>query len=56
MANVGDAGGKFVAPTDAAVTAFLAQAKMTGTGDDLALKFDYSGTDGTAYPVDSGDL
>ena len=51
VASVGDAGGKFVQPTDAAVTAFLGQAKVTGTGDDLALTFDYSGTDGTAYPV-----
>jgi phosphate transport system substrate-binding protein len=51
VANVGDAGGKFVAPTGATVTAFLAKATVAGTGDDLALKFDYSGADGSAYPV-----
>jgi phosphate transport system substrate-binding protein len=51
VANVGDAGGKFVAPTGTTVAAFLAKAAIAGTGDDLALKFDYSGTDGSAYPV-----
>ena len=51
VANVGDAGGKFVAPTGTTVAAFLAKAAIAGTGDDLALKFDYSGSDGSAYPV-----
>jgi phosphate transport system substrate-binding protein len=51
VAKVGDAGGKFVAPTGDTVTAFLAKATVAGTGDDLALKFDYSGSDGSAYPV-----
>jgi phosphate transport system substrate-binding protein len=51
VANVGDAGGKFVAPTGTTVAAFLDKATIAGTGDDLALKFDYSGSDGSAYPV-----
>ena len=51
VANVGDAGGKFVAPTGTTVAAFLAKAAVAGTGSDLALKFDYSGSDGSAYPV-----
>lgn len=51
VANVGDAGGKFVAPTQTTVAAFLDKATVAGTGDDLALKFDYTTDDGTAYPV-----
>jgi phosphate transport system substrate-binding protein len=51
VAKVGDAGGKFVAPTGDTVAAFLTKATVAGTGDDLALKFDYSGSDGSAYPV-----
>jgi phosphate transport system substrate-binding protein len=51
VAKVGDAGGKFVALTPATVTAFIGKATIAGTGDDLALKFDYSTADGTAYPV-----
>ncbi len=51
IAKVGDAGGKFVEDTAANVTAFLAKATVAGTGDDLALKFDYTTADGTAYPI-----
>jgi phosphate transport system substrate-binding protein len=51
VARVGDAGGKFVAPTNANVTAFVGKANVVGKGDDLALQFDYSGSDGSAYPV-----
>lgn len=51
IAKVGDAGGKFVEDTAANVTAFLAKATVAGTGDDLALKFDYTTSDGSAYPI-----
>jgi phosphate transport system substrate-binding protein len=51
VAKVGDAGGKFVTLNGANVTAFLSKATVAGTGDDLALKFDYTSSDGTAYPV-----
>jgi phosphate transport system substrate-binding protein len=51
VAKVGDAGGKFVAPTGNTVAAFLTKASVAGTGDDLKLKFDYSSSDGSAYPV-----
>ncbi len=51
VAKVGDAGGKFVELTSDNVTAFLAKAKVSGSGDDLALTFDYSSADGTEYPV-----
>jgi phosphate transport system substrate-binding protein len=51
VAKVGDAGGKFVEDTGANVTAFLAKATVAGTGSDLALKFDYTTSDGSAYPI-----
>ena len=51
IAKVGDAGGKFVEDTAANVTAFISKATVAGTGDDLALKFDYTSSDGTAYPI-----
>jgi phosphate transport system substrate-binding protein len=51
VANVGDAGGKFVAPTDDKVSTFLGKATVVGKGDDLPLKFDYSTADGSAYPI-----
>jgi phosphate transport system substrate-binding protein len=51
IAKVGDAGGKFVEDTAANVTAFVGKATIAGTGDDLALKFDYSTADGSAYPI-----
>ncbi|HEX4428821.1 MAG TPA: phosphate ABC transporter substrate-binding protein PstS [Frankiaceae bacterium] len=51
IAKVGDAGGKFVEDTAANVTAFLSKATVAGSGDDLALKFDYTSADGSAYPI-----
>jgi phosphate transport system substrate-binding protein len=51
VAKVGDAGGKFVEPSNDNVTAFIGKAKIAGSGSDLALQFDYTGTDGSAYPV-----
>jgi phosphate transport system substrate-binding protein len=50
-AKVGDAGGKFVEDTADNVTAFLAKATVAGSGSDLALKFDYTTADGSAYPI-----
>ena len=50
VAKVGNAGGKFVELTAANVTNFLNTAKVVGTGNDLALSFDYTSTDATAYP------
>ena len=50
-AKVGDAGGKFVELTNAKVTAFLAKAKVAGSGNDLPLKFDYTTADGSVYPI-----
>jgi phosphate transport system substrate-binding protein len=51
IAKVGDAGGKFVEDTADNVTAFLAKATVAGSGSDLALKFDYTTADGSAYPI-----
>jgi phosphate transport system substrate-binding protein len=51
VAKVGDAGGKFVEDTADNVTAFLAKASVAGSGNDLALKFDYTTADGSAYPI-----
>ena len=51
VAKVGDAGGKFVEDTGENVTAFLAKATVAGSGNDLALKFDYTTADGWAYPI-----
>jgi phosphate transport system substrate-binding protein len=50
VAKVGNAGGKFVELTPQNVTNFLASAKVVGQGNDLALSFDYTNTDATAYP------
>ena len=50
VAKVGNAGGKFVQLTATNVTNFLSTAKVVGTGNDLALSFDYTNTDATAYP------
>jgi phosphate transport system substrate-binding protein len=51
IAKVGDAGGKFVEDTAANVTAFISKATVAGSGNDLALKFDYTSSDGSAYPI-----
>ena len=48
VAQVGDAAGNFVTLSNAAATKFLSTAKVSGTGDDLALTFDYS--KGSAAP------
>jgi phosphate transport system substrate-binding protein len=50
-AKVGNAGGKFVELTTENVKNFLAKAKVTGSGDDLKLEFDYANTDANAYPA-----
>lgn len=50
-AKVGNAAGKFVALTTPNVVNFLSKAKITGTGDDLALTFDYANPDTNAYPA-----
>ncbi len=50
-AKVGNAQGKFVALTTANVVNFLSKATVVGTGNDLALKFDYANTDTSAYPA-----
>ena len=49
-AAVSNAAGKFVQLTQANTTNFIAKAKVTGTGKDLALTFDYTNTDANAYP------
>ncbi len=50
-AKVGNAQGKFVELTTANVVNFLSKAKITGTGGDLALTFDYANPDTSAYPA-----
>lgn len=50
-AKVGNAQGKFVDLTTANVVNFLSKATITGTGNDLALSFDYANTDASAYPA-----
>jgi phosphate transport system substrate-binding protein len=49
-AAVSNAAGKFVQLTQANTTNFIGKAKVTGTGKDLALSFDYTNTDADAYP------
>jgi len=49
-AAVSNAAGKFVQLTQANTTNFIGKAKVTGTGKDLALSFDYTNTDSDAYP------
>jgi phosphate transport system substrate-binding protein len=49
-AEIGDSGGNFIAPSDAATTAFLSHATVTGTNGDLALTFDYTSASSTEYP------
>jgi phosphate transport system substrate-binding protein len=49
-AAVSNAAGKFVQLTQANATNFIGKAKVTGTGKDLALTFDYTNTDANAYP------
>ncbi len=50
-AKVGNAQGKFVELTTANVVNFLSKATVTGTDGDLALTFDYTNPDTTAYPA-----
>ena len=50
-AKVGNAQGKFVELTTANVVNFLSKATVTGTNGDLALTFDYTNPDTTAYPA-----
>ena len=50
-AKVGNAQGKFVELTTANVVNFLSKATITGTGNDLALTFDYTNPDNSAYPA-----
>jgi len=49
-AAVGNAEGKFVPLTQDNAVNFLSKAKVSGTGGDLKLQFDYATTDATAYP------
>ncbi|NKQ54330.1 phosphate ABC transporter substrate-binding protein PstS [Amycolatopsis sp. K13G38] len=49
-AKVGNAAGKFVELTTDNVKNFLAKAKVTGSGHDLKLDFDYTNGDADAYP------
>lgn len=50
-ADIGNAAGKFVPLTTDNAKNFLAAAKVTGTGKDLTLAFDYTNTDANAYPA-----
>jgi phosphate transport system substrate-binding protein len=50
-AKVGNAQGKFVELTTANAVNFLSKATVVGTGSDLALAFDYTNPDTTAYPA-----
>lgn len=50
VAKVGNAGGAFVPLTGDNAVNFLSKATVAGTGNDLALSFDYTNTDATAYP------
>jgi len=50
-AQVGNGQGAFVEPTTANVVTFLSKATVVGTNGDLALSFDYTNTDATAYPA-----
>ena len=49
-AAVSNAAGKFVKLTPQNATNFIGKAQITGTGKDLALKFDYTNADSDAYP------
>ncbi|HET6500465.1 MAG TPA: phosphate ABC transporter substrate-binding protein PstS [Amycolatopsis sp.] len=49
-AKVGNQAGQFVSLTTDNVKNFLSQAKVVGTGNDLALDFNYTNTDPNAYP------
>ncbi len=51
FAKVGNAQGKFVELTKPNAVNFLAKATVAGTGNDLALKFDYTNPDPAAYPA-----
>ena len=50
-AKVGNGKGAFVDPTTANVVSFLSKATVVGTNGDLALAFDYTNPDPTAYPA-----
>ena len=50
-AKVGNAQGKFVDLTTANVVNFLSKATVTGTNGDLAITFDYTNPDVSAYPA-----
>lgn len=49
-AAVSNAAGHFVKLTPANTTNFIGKAQVTGSGNDLALSFDYTNTDDNAYP------
>jgi phosphate transport system substrate-binding protein len=50
-AKVGNGQGAFIAPTTDGTVAFLSKATVVGTNGDLALSFDYTNPDTTAYPA-----
>jgi phosphate transport system substrate-binding protein len=50
-AKVGNGKGAFVDPTIANVVSFLSKATVVGTNGDLALAFDYTNPDTSAYPA-----
>jgi phosphate transport system substrate-binding protein len=50
-ANIGNAGGAFVAPSATNATNFIAKAKVTTNGSDTRLAFDYTDQGATDYPA-----
>ena len=50
-AKVGNGKGAFVEPTTANVVSFLTKATVVGTNGDLALAFDFTNPDPSAYPA-----
>jgi phosphate transport system substrate-binding protein len=50
-AKVGNAQGQYVAATTDNASAFIAKAKVTQTGNDIKLAFDYTYSDPSAYPA-----
>jgi len=50
-AKVGNAQGQFVAASTDAATTFISKAKVTQTGSDIQLAFDYTFSDPSAYPA-----
>jgi len=50
-AKIGNGMGAFIEPTTANVVSFLSKATVVGTNGDLALAFDFTNTDPSAYPA-----